>query len=228
MKTRLLLFLAVLLLSGISTSAAHGSIAILNPSFELDMLSPAGPLLAFTTRAPTDWMGDSGGVLGVLTTDPSVPGNFSSELSPAPGNAGYQDAWDNGGPIYQVLSTGLVTGQAYVLTADIGLRSYTFATYPWPGTSLNLGYGTVPGMHLLNATSVTDPTPAPGSWASWQTTFVAGATGAGDPLRIDLVSNGIQVQFDNITLSAVPEPASLAIWGVVIAGGLLVARRRKA
>ncbi len=65
-------------------------------------------------------------------------------------------------------------------------------------------------------------------------TSCAGVLGNGTLLQLDLINNfnggWAWVAMDAVQINGVvtPEPASLAIWGVVIAGGLLVARRRKA
>ena len=62
----------------------------------------------------------------------------------------------------------------------------------------------------------------------------AGVLGNGTLLQLDLINNFNGgwgwVAMDAVQINGVvtPEPASLLIWGVVIAGGLLVARRRKA
>ncbi len=61
----------------------------------------------------------------------------------------------------------------------------------------------------------------------------AGVLGNGTQLQLDLINNFNGgwgwVALDNVTINGAvtPEPASLVVWGLVIAGGLVAARRRR-
>ena len=88
------------------------------------------------------------------------------------------------------------------------------------------------GTALSTFTSLAQPALPTSTFADFTFTATTGSSVTGDLTIVLKLSSYQQVDFDNVRLSAssqsTPEPASLAIWGVVIAGGILVARRRKA
>jgi hypothetical protein len=224
--------LALSLTAIVCISSAHGSIPIVNPGFSADVIPDTAPGLAFTNLV-SSWVITGNQGAGVLTTDPANPGGFSGVLSDSPGDPDHQNAYDNLGYISQGLSTPLAANQTYVLTADVGQRSDTLASNGYPGGGIFLGYGPNIGLNLLTAGSVIDPQPASGGWSVWTSTFSTGASpaGLGQDLRIDLLSNGIQMQFDNISLTAtsqiVPEPSTLALWSLLAACVFAASRRRQ-
>jgi hypothetical protein len=222
--------LALSLTAIVFVSSAHGSITIVNPGFSADTIPVTAPGLAFTNLI-SSWTITGNQGAGVLTTDPANPGGFSGVLSDSPGDPDHQNAYDNLGYISQELGTPLAANQTYVLTADIGQRSDTLSADGYPGGGIFLGYGSTSGTNLLTAGSVIDPQPASGGWSVWTSTFSTGPSpaGLGQDLRIDLLSNGIQMQFDNINLTAtsqmVPEPPSQVFWGLITACVFAACRR---
>ena len=122
------------------------------------------------------------------------------------GDVAQQNAWSNVHGTFErvLLHTTLTANSVYTLTVDVGARS----DLPFPGAAIDLGFGSTPGSDLLASNNIANTTPPPGGWNVWQSTFTTGPspTGLGQALRIDLVSNGVQTQFDNVRLSVVPLP----------------------
>jgi hypothetical protein len=213
----MVLVVAASLLS--SASALAGNVTILNPNFALDVITQNGG--AYNSGA-VDWNNGGGGVLSTL------PQYFGGVLTPSsPADTENQNAWSNGGTFDQVLTATLHANTTYTLSAYVGERSDTGA---WPGAALDLGYGAGGGSNLLTPNTTTAPQPPAGGWQLWTTTFVTGASpaGLGQPLRVDLVANGIQVQFDSVQLNATPEPSSIVLYSLGALGLLVAARRRRA
>jgi hypothetical protein len=157
--------------------------------------------------------------------------SFNGLVSAAPSVTDDQVHWANRRDtfLYQVLSTPLAANTTYLLMVDIGDRRDTVVP---PGTMIRLGYGDSAGTRILTPASASSSLPPDGGWATWENVYVTDANpvGLGQPLRIELISGGQQVLFDNVRLQAlaIPEPGT---W-VLLASGLLVvagvARRRVA
>ena len=98
---------------------------------------------------------------------------------------------------------------------------------------MRLGTGGGIGNDLLTPISSSTPTPADGDWATWTLEYLTGAAppNLGQPLRIELHSNGAQSLFDNVRLDAVlvPEPGTLSLFSLascVFAAGMFRSRSR--
>ncbi len=194
----------VLLAQGVAWGT---SIAVLNPSFELQVLSPPVGNSTDYNYSIVDW-----NVTGVSGTwYPAVPATGSTyffNVNPPNGN---QVAYSNGGTIFQTLSTPLVANAIYSLNVylghrnDIGFPGYTVALYA--GANL-----------LASDSSIVPPV---GGWQEDTVTFHStGSTpGIGQDLVILLGSPGAQVDFDKVSLSVstVPMPPS----ALLLATGLI-------
>lgn len=230
MKSRILpLFFSLVGTVGLSHAA---SVVIYNHSFELpDRPAGFGGWDNATGHATYGWIENgSGGLVDVTgatqiaATPDATDGNQAIAL--------------NGGAMMMLLDSTYspiattVTLQAntiYTLTFDVGDRTDT----PFGGGEIRFGYGGTGvaadiGTNLLTATSVTNPTPSNGGWATWTSTFQTGATpaGLGQALRIEFAVSGVQTVFDNVRLdaSAVPEPSAMLLGAL---GTLLLLRRRR-
>jgi len=128
-------------------------------------------------------------------------------------------AYSNGGSISQTLVATVQPYLTYTLTVDVGQRFDAPVVIPLE--SLLIGGVAVTG---------TGVTPVAGGWSAYTAVYTATAADAGKSLAITLNSPGSQANWDNVTLTAVPEPASwaLTLVGLGGLGGALRARRRAA
>ena len=195
------------------------NIAVANHSFEAD-----GSTATFVNGTPTDWLLGAGGGGGWM-------GGLAAELIPRPDGTDTH-AWSNGQDLFQVTSELITAETLYTLTVDLGDRTDT--AFP-TGTEIRLGAGGTFGVDLLDATFLSNPTPNAG-WETWTVSAFIDATNplVGQPLRIELISGGVQPQFDDVHLTAqamvgiVPEPSALALASLSLMSlGLIGWRRRR-
>lgn len=181
--------LALTLAASMSANAAP--VSIVNPSFEHQVLADG----AWTSGSGQmyGWIQSTGGVINPTTA------NFSN---PVPD--GNNTAWLNSSSATQTLSTALTANMAYTLMVDVGDRKDgNFPGYRvslWAGNNLLASESSlVPNDGFLTSTV--------------NYTALAGNPFLGQALKIELHSNGIQVNFDNVRLdvSPVPEPETYAL-----------------
>jgi hypothetical protein len=209
----------MLLASLVVGVAQAAPLSITNHSFEANQITGDGNTGTFSDDlqggAPSGWSDTIG---GWLTRESGS--FFNDKVAPTPDSgddASEQMVFSNGGSyLNQVLAAALAANTTYTLVVDIGDRTDT----PFGGAEVRLGTGAGIGNNLLTATSSSTPAPADGNWATWTLEFVTGpaAAGLGQPLRIELHSNGTQALFDNVRLDAVtvPEPGTLVLFALGI------------
>ncbi len=113
-------------------------------------------------------------------------------------------AYANAGTISQGVGNA-VAGQTYTLQVDVGARSDGGSgvfNVP-PTVELLIGAQTI----IANGTY-----PSLGTWSVWTAIGVAQTDG---PITVDLISNGLQADFDNVTLTATPLPST---WTILFVG----------
>jgi hypothetical protein len=184
----------------LSTSANASSIPVGNATFET---LPGGGLPFadgqggfYSTAAIPDW----------TSTDPAMSGQWQ------PGGVGSTNhyfsslpnpptiAYANDGTISQGVGNA-VAGATYTLQVDVGARADGLNVPPT--VDLLIGGQTI---------TATGTYPSLGTWAVWTATGVATSDGA---ITIDLISNGSQADFDNVTLTATPLPST---WTMLFVG----------
>lgn len=158
-------------------------ITVLNPSFEAPVQLSNG----FTNADITNW------------TSPNNTGVFypdSPTYYNVPVPDGNQVAYSNAGlgtPISQVLSTNAAQNTVYRLDVEIGSRSDN----PSPGYSVTL----LEGVNTLGSVTQANFPVVNGNFVT-ATVFATKTTASTDPLQIQLASNGVQTNFDNVRLVA--------------------------
>jgi hypothetical protein len=207
--------LALLFGAAFATSGAQAStITVDNPSFE-------------TLGAPlSNTIGCGGGNPTCAYNDGPIPGwtasggqtgaqNLGILLTPEDGNvAAYANG--DGTTLSQIVSATSIAGDTYTLTVFVGDRTDGFNG----PVTVSLDIGGV-------LTDATGSMPGPGTWSAWTASYLATTSGA--PISIDLISDGLQGNFDNVSLTATPLPAT---WSMLLIGffglGLVAYRASRA
>jgi hypothetical protein len=212
-------------------AARAAPVAIANPGFEMKTLADGD----------YDWQmdgqgwgyADNGGNLGPWNpTTADYPGEAPEGL-----NVGWTEPGDGvPGGFAQVLTATLVSSMTYTLTVKVG----NALTYAYPGYAVQLLAGGTMGSSgdgyadpitggFLLAQDNNSQTVADGTFVTSTVVYTydpAHSAHLGEPLQIRLLAlaGGGEVEFDDVRLDAVPEPASLALLGL---GALAVIRRRR-
>jgi len=174
------------------------SITVLNPGFEDNVLSDgsSGPV-------PASW---SGGGIAWNPTTTQYPGEAPE---------GQNVAAINIGNLWQAITGSSITaGLTYILEVDVGYRLDVATT---PNYTVELR-ASGPSGTLLVSKDQSDVTPSKSVFSTLTLSFTAptGAAYLGQTLAIKMTSAGVQTNFDNVRLSAVPLPAALPLFS----GGL--------
>lgn len=220
------------------STAEGASIPIVNSSFEA--LAPG--IVLGVRNWTCDPCFQAG---GTVTLDPIVgwtiigtgdAGTFRPSANEYPGGGGLTTpatgipdgvnvAFSNGPEISQVLTTPLAAGQPYMLKVDIGNRN----DLPLPDFTIAL----LAGGNLLTSVDSTSLTslPANGAFSTVTLSYLAASDNPllGQNLEIQLINNGgSQMNYDNVSLSTIPLPAAVWLFGAGLLGLVGVARRKNA
>lgn len=197
--------------AGLSLPAsAQTTISVVNFSFENPSTS------TFTTSIP-DWSGDAS--CGVHSFA-FVAGQFLDASAPD----GSQFGYINRGSIFQDVGETITAGQTYTLTGFLGRRND--AQNVLGSASLYSHSGAV----LATTGFMTSPA---GRFTEFSVSFTAESSmpylGEGLRLQLANISDGLQVNFDKITLTktaVVPAPSSLCAALMATSWGVVLLRRR--
>jgi hypothetical protein len=176
------------------------SIAVNNPGFEADVLADN---TSTSPNSPIGWTVPYNGMT-------PLAGAWNPPTSAYPNEApeGYNVAYANGitgtdGYLEQTLTgVPLTSGLTYTLQVKVGKR----LTGTFPGYIVRLQSGT-------SILAVDDSTVDPPFGSFRTSTVTYAATEDGADLRIRLISKGIQTNFDDVRLSAVPTPSAVPTMG---------------
>jgi hypothetical protein len=184
----------------VSNGANAATINVANPSFEtitagLPFTIGCGnsnPTCAYNDGPIPGWS-TSGGQTGQQ--------NLGTLLAPENGSL---EAYANGNgtSIYQTVSAKAIAGDSYTLDVYVGNRTD--------------GYNGPVTVELIVGGIITDASglaPTSGGWSLWTASYVAAVSGV--PITIDLISDGTQGNFDNVSLTAAPLPST---WTMLTAG----------
>jgi PEP-CTERM motif len=242
LATTLLISLSMLMLT--STAHAQTSVALTNPSFEIDSngnpytggLEDFNSLYHPSTTPPSTWgyYSTNGTAYGTVGHNWGNNGVFVKDLAATDGGYALFLA-SSGAPqgVFQPITGGLVPDSIYTLLVDIGLRSFGTDT-PYEiglksGSTGENGAGTVLG----TATTGTVLSSGGGGQITAPITvsynFTTDATGVSNAF-LYVNNNGAnfsQLSVDNVRLSyaAIPEPGTLVLLTLGMASAGLARRR---
>lgn len=175
-----------------------GTIAVLNPGFEDDILANGD----YFVGPPTSWNGSLSG-----------EGPFNPTTSSYPGEApeGQNVAWINAGEMWQVVTGNPIqAGFTYTLGVEVGYRADVGSAVPY---TVELR-ADKPFGSILAMKDQSDVSPTIGSFSPLSLTFtaLAGEAYIGQDLVIRMTSGDVQTNFDNVWLTAVPLPPALPLF----------------
>jgi hypothetical protein len=232
---------------GLATNLSAGTITILNPNFDAQVLPPDAATGSGAGFNPiTDWNQND-----VINTGYSVYNPVASSYpSGVPGGNNVADVFSDGttASIWQFLATNLQTNDTYTLTGYAGCRLDTGIFRPGldggNGNAMVEAGGNVLNPVVIGGNINSVSRCVPGTFTQFTIGFTTGASpaGLGQPLEIVLETLGTgsvyeptELDFTGITLSdtagpgpgpGVPEPATFATMAGALALAILALRRR--
>lgn len=212
MKFTSFFLLSIVVLSCIAIPARADNIPIQNASFEVTnpLDQSCGTGCAFNLAPIPGW----------VTTGGTGSFHPSSAFFDLPLPNGSIVAYSNSGTISQTLSFSLAPNTTYTLSVDVGHRLDGYAT--------NYTIDLLAGSMILGSFAGSNAVIPLGTFQNELLSFTSGATVPSGNLGIELFSAGIQTDFDNVQLTALPapEPGSLVLLATGLGLAFFVFRRR--
>ena len=204
-------------------------IPVTNHSFEANSVADGG----FSTNAPTGWTKTSGTASGYWNPqDGDYPGSTAPGTLPAPAD-GVNAMFVSGTPFgYMKQTTGevIAAGKTYTMTVAVGAR--LTGNFDADEILLRLGYGADQFLTpIADNTFGGTANLTAGEFKDFSVSFTAleGETYIGQNLAVLMgmslfdAANTAAVDFDNVRLTAIPEPSAALLGGL----GLLALLRRR-
>jgi len=187
-----------------------------NPSFEIPpaggLQSPCGTGCSYSSGSIPYWTLGNPGDSGEFQPG-SSSGNYSYFYY-VPN--GVTVAYSNGGTITQTTAATVQAGVVYTLTVDIGNRL----------DGLD-GQGAAELLIGNVAYAATGTQPAPGYWSPFTVSYTGTVADEGKQIGVELIASGAQGDFDNVDLSATPEPGFYGVLALGLAGLTAAVYRKK-
>lgn len=182
-----------------ATPALAVQLTIVNPSFEDKVLACSPGFGCFIDGDIPGWSVSTIPQTATFKPSTTAGGTFPGGI-PNGVNVAAVGNQTGTGAIWQTLSTTLQPNTAYSLSAAVGRR----ADFPYSGYSMELNVG----QNVLMSSSSANPAIGHFSIDSFTFSTSTNTIGLGQPIIIRLRSlvSGAQVDFDSITLNAVPVP----------------------
>src|ERR1035441_1084694 len=194
---------------GLATSLSAGTITILNPNFDAQVLAP-GTATGYGFIPITDWSQNH-----ATNTDYSVYNPVASSYpSGVPGGNNVADVFSDGttASIWQFLATNLQTNDTYTLTGYAGCRLDTGIFRPGLDTC-NGNAMVEAGGNVLNAPvtggNINGSGCTPGTFTPFTISFTTGASPAGLGLPLEIV-------LETLGTGSVYEPSELDFTGIAL------------
>jgi hypothetical protein len=208
-----------------ASSGLAGPIAVTNPSFETPGPGGLPHVCGVNCSYSTDgivpgWSASANS--GLFQPGPPATTAFFNSVPD-----GITVAYSNVGDITQTTAATVQLGVTYTLLVDVGVRGDN-----QPATGVEYLVIGGPAGTLVQATGVLGA-PNCGCWTTFTATYTGLAADVGKSIGIDLRSNGVQGDWDNVRLNAsavagIPEPASLSLIVAGLVGLAALGRRRPA
>lgn len=186
--------------------------------------------VAITTTSITGWTGAAG--YFVYSASPSATAMQTAGYVAPPAGAGGGNALGIkipttiGATSLSAPSFSVVAGNSYVISFEQALANASGLTAAtsgdWSVLINGSSIGTTPVMNVTTTFS---------GWSLVTETFVAGATGTDTLAFVNgnaIASNAPMLLIADVTVTRVPEPASIALFGAGVLGLLAIRRRRAA